>query len=345
MALTRQQYDSLMQSYAYTRDQHRRELSRRRDYVYAKIPDFRRLDEEIYTLGGQELKKQLAGAGAGSAAEDGTGSTASGAERPDSEGSFAARIASVSRRKRELLRSVSLPEDYLDPIYTCPDCRDTGYIDGQKCHCLKAAQIRILYDQSHLKELVRDNNFDSLSESWYEGEDLSKFRKAVLNCRSFINNFDSGYENLYFYGTVGTGKSFLSISTAQEVLRTGHSVLYFSASGLFETISSYLFDYKNRDDYRQFTGDLYDCDLLVIDDLGTEMMSSLVSSQLFTCINERHILGRSTIISSNLSLEELQQRYSERVYSRIISSYTMCKLTGPDIRVLKKVRNRNPWNH
>ena len=335
MALTRQQYDSLMQAYADTRDRHRRELLRRRDYVYAKIPAYRELEASVPALGLDALRKSLGSTDPQASSGDPADSSADRIRT-----AYEGQVLSIRSKKRALLAQAGLPANYLDMTYDCPDCLDTGYQDGKKCHCLRSKEIHILYGQSHLQELARENNFRLLSEEWYQGEDLAHFRNTVRNCGQFVNNFDSGYENLFFYGTVGTGKSFLSISTANEVLRRGHSVIYFSAAGLFDAISTSLFDYKNRDEYRQLSDDLYGCDLLVIDDLGTEMMTNLVTSQLFTCINERHIQGRSTIISSNLSLEELQQRYSERVYSRIISSYTICKLTGPDIRVLKKVRKR-----
>ena len=108
---------------------------------------------------------------------------------------------------------------------------------------------------------------------------------------------------------MGTGKSFLSVCIAREVLSAGYSVLY--------------------------------CDLLIIDDLGTELTNQFVSAQLFACINERHLNRKPTVISTNLSLEDLQKRYSDRVFSRITSGYICCKLTGKDIRLLKKVRTMN----
>ena len=309
-----------MLEYSQTRDLHHRELVRRRGQVYARIPEYRELEDEVLSLGMQQLRSRL---------------------KPDSDPASPAvslrdQVEEIGRKKRQLLLDNGFPEDYLTPVYDCPDCKDTGYIGTEKCHCLRSREIQVLYDQSHLQALFRTNNFSVLSYEFYKGEDLAHFRNAVSTCRSFIENFKISYENLYFYGTVGTGKSFLTICTAQELLNQGFSVLYFSASGLFELLSSYVFSYNNKEDYRRFCSDLYGCDLLIIDDLGTELMSSFVSAQLFSCINERHLGRKSTVISTNLNLPELRDRYSDRVYSRIISEYTMQKLTGPDIRILKK---------
>ena len=150
-----------------------------------------------------------------------------------------------------------------------------------------------------------------------------------------MQNFKEDYHNLFFYGTVGTGKSFLSGCIAKELLETGNSVIYFSASGMFELLAMYSFDAVKESLYGLYD-DLYDCDLLIIDDLGTEITNNFVTSQLFSCLNQRHLRQKATLISTNISLEELRDRYSDRIFSRITSSFTLCKLTGPDIRILKR---------
>ena len=243
--------------------------------------------------------------------------------------------------KEQLLTGAGYPRDYLDPVYDCPDCKDTGYINGVKCHCFKQAIIDLLYEQSGIREMLEKENFSSLSYEYYEGESLERFQNTVKECRNFIKTFDSDYHNLFFYGTVGTGKSFLSGCIAKELIESGHSVIYFSASGLFETLSRNMFDYKNKDDVLRFHEDLYGCDLLIIDDLGTEYTSNVAVSVFFSLLNERHLGQKSTIISTNLSLEDLRNRYSDRVFSRITNQYTICKFTGPDIRMIKKrLQNR-----
>ena len=318
MALSREQYDRLMLEYSQCRDRHRHELARRKSRIYAQIPEYRRLDQLVSDLSVQDLDSRLFG---GTVQED-----------------LSAQLREYAQKKRALLIQAGYPADYLELQYDCPECRDTGYVGGRKCRCLRQQELKILYRQSRLEQLMQTNSFAQLSEKFYRGQDLERFRSAVSSCRSFIQNFDSGYENLFFYGTVGSGKSFLSICTAGELLKKGYSVLYFSAAGLFETISSYVFQSDRKEEHSRFMEDLHSCDLLVIDDLGTEVTNNFVAAQLFALINERDLGRKSTVISTNLALAELRERYSDRIFSRITSNYTVRKLTGPDIRIEKKVR-------
>ena len=245
-------------------------------------------------------------------------------------------IALIRAKKANLLSRGGYPADYLEIHYTCPQCRDTGYIDGVKCACFRQASVSLLYEQSGIRELLKQDNFDALSYEYYGGEDLTRFQNAVTTCKNFVRNFNSDYHNLFFYGTVGTGKSFLSGCVAKELIEKGNLIIYFSATRLFNELSRCAFQRDNREELSGFLDDLFGCDLLIIDDLGTELTNSFVASQLFSCLNERHLRKKATIISTNLSLQELSDRYSERIFSRITSSYEICKLSGPDIRMYKK---------
>ncbi len=317
MSLTNAQYDQILHQYEMKQLHNRREAERKLAYVYDHIPGYRDLDDSVAALSVAQGKKLLSG-------------------DEDAMEDLRDILAELSGRKAQLLEDAGLPADYLEPVYECPDCKDTGYIDGQKCHCFKQAMITLLYEQSNTQEMLRTENFHSLSYEYYEGEDLSRFKNAVKTCQNFIKNFNSDYHNLFFYGTVGTGKSFLSGCVAKELIESGHSVIYFSATGLFDLLSKNSFDYKNRDELRDTYADLYQCDLLIIDDLGTELTNQFVTSQLFALLNERHMGKKATIISTNLSLEELRNRYSDRIFSRITSNYEICKLSGQDIRMYKK---------
>lgn len=317
MSLTNAQYDQILHQYEMKQLHNRREAERKLAYVYDHIPGYRDLDDSVAALSVAQGKKLLSG-------------------DEDAMEDLRDILAELSGRKAQLLEDAGLPADYLEPVYECPDCKDTGYIDGQKCHCFKQAMITLLYEQSNIQEMLRTENFHSLSYEYYEGEDLSRFKNAVKTCQNFIKNFNSDYHNLFFYGTVGTGKSFLSGCVAKELIESGHSVIYFSATGLFDLLSKNSFDYKNRDELRDTYADLYQCDLLIIDDLGTELTNQFVTSQLFALLNERHMSKKATIISTNLSLEELRNRYSDRIFSRITSNYEICKLSGQDIRMYKK---------
>ena len=317
MPLTNTQYDIILRDYENRQLKNRHEAEQRAAYVYDHVPGYRELDESVAAVSVSQGKKYLAGD-----------------EQAMEE--LKLLISELSFKKARLLKEAGLPEDYLKPVHTCPDCRDTGYIDGQKCHCFKQAMISLLYEQSNIREMLQHDNFQSLSYEYYEGEDLSRFKKAVITCQNFIKNFNSDYHNLFFYGTVGTGKTFLSNCAAKELIESGHSVIYFSAAGLFDLLSRYSFDYKSKEDERERYADLYQCDLLIVDDLGTELTNQFVASRLFSLLNQRHMVKKATVISTNLSLEELRDRYSDRIFSRITSHYELCKLTGPDIRMYKK---------
>ena len=166
---------------------------------------------------------------------------------------------------------------------------------------------------------------------------MDSAKLAVTKSKEFIDsidNFEQKPSNLLFYGDTGVGKTFLSNCIAKEVLEKGKSVIYFTAFQLFDILSKGVFE-KDADAITAHQN-IYDCDLLIIDDLGTEMWTHFSSSQFFSCLNERILRKKSVIISTNLSLQELRDRYSDRIFSRITSNFDLCKITGPDIRMQKK---------
>ena len=322
MALTNSQYDTILREFEARQNKNRRLLEERIAYVYAHVAGYREIDDSIASVSVEQGKKLLAG-------------------DTDALVELKELIANFSSMKKQLLLSAGLPENYLEPIYDCPDCKDTGYQKHTKCHCFKNREITLLYEQSGIREMLESENFSALSYEYYKGEDLLRFQNAVTTCRNFINNFNSDYHNLFFYGTVGTGKSFLSGCIAKELIESGHSVIYFSASGLFDTLSKIKFDYRSTEELHKAYEDLFQCDLLIIDDLGTEYTNNFINSQLFSLINDRHLAKKAVIISTNLSLEDFRNRYSDRIFSRITSHYEICKITGPDIRMYKKkLQNR-----
>ncbi len=318
MPLSNSQYDSIIRTYEEKQNRNRYLLEERRNYVYQHIDGYRELEESTASLSVEHGKKLL----------DGDDSALT---------ELRLLLKNLTEAKRGLLLSAGLPADYLEPVYDCPDCQDSGYMDGRKCHCFKQAEISLLYEQSNISRQLEKENFSTLSYEYYQGEDLRRFQSAVEAGKKLIENYDFDYHNLFFYGTVGTGKSFLSGCIAKELIENGHSVIYFSAVRFFETLSQISFDFKNKDELHGMYQDLYQCDLLIIDDLGTELTNNFVTTQLFSCLNERHMRRKPTIISTNLSLEELRNRYSDRIFSRIMSNYQIYKLSGPDIRIHKKL--------
>ena len=317
MALTKTQYDTIKRSYEEKQTRNMRLLMQRRQQVYTRLPEYQELESSVGAISVAHARLLLEGDEA-------------------ALGDLKRQLAQNAQRRKVLLTQAGYPEDYLEPSYDCPDCQDTGYIGGEKCHCFRQQEITLLYEQSGIQEMIARENFDTLSTAYYEGEDLQRFENAALISHKFVDNFKKVYQNLLFYGTVGTGKSFLSGCIARELLSQGMSVIYFSAGGLFENLARYSFDAKAKDTLYNFCRDIYNSDLVIIDDLGTEVTNSFVTSQLFSLLNERHLRQKATIISTNLNLEEMRDRYSVRIFSRITSNYSLCKLTGPDIRMYKK---------
>ena len=162
---------------------------------------------------------------------------------------------------------------------------------------------------------------------------------ALQRSKDFVQNFDHSFENLFIYGDTGVGKTFLTYCIAKELLDSMHSVIYYSAFDLFDAFARNTF--SNSDTTEGENDYILNCDLLIIDDLGTELTNSFVASQFFLCINERILRKKSTVISTNLTLGSFMDTYSERVFSRVSSNYTMIKLIGKDIRIQKKILGGN----
>ena len=320
MALNNAQYEEIMRDYYARQIADKNDLDRRTAQVYLAIPEYKHYQDEIADITIEATKARLRG--------DSTLSL-----------TLAERIDSIVKRMDDALTSIGLAPDYLQMHYTCPLCQDTGYIGQEKCSCFKQAEINLLYHQSNVSELLGRENFDAFSYDYYSDSsnipdfDLTpreNMRRIVGECKEFIENFHNG-ENLLFMGNPGVGKTFLTNCIAKELLDRSHSVLYTSAIDLFNYLS-----YKNDDEDAPSLSHILECELLIIDDLGTEVPNTYTNSKLFQCINNRLIAKHSTIISTNFSLKELMMTYSERLFSRVYSSYKTYRLVGDDIRLLKK---------
>lgn len=265
-------------------------------------------------------------------------------------------IQDLKAKKKSLLRKAGLPEDFCEPQYRCPDCKDTGYIgdvpNQEKCSCLKQHLINIAYCQSNLSSLNYEN-FDCFDDKVFSAKvDEEKYgtskspRENILEiknkCLQFIDDFEApGGKSLLFSGGAGVGKTFMSNCIAREVLNMGKTVLYQTAPVLFNHINEYKARCFNNDiPHNNIYKDLFETDLLIIDDLGTETASSAKVTDLFTIINTR-ILNNAkkscrTIISTNFGIRELLDVYTDRVVSRIGGAFNLYKFIGEDIRTIKK---------
>ena len=284
----------------------------------------RRAEEQLPRL--REIRREIAGLGLLKAR------LLLGAQKGD-DFDLAEKIQALSLEKAEILRANGYPADYLDLHYDCPLCKDTGYIGNEKCTCFRKAAVDLLYTQSNIRDILDTENFAHFSFDYYSSEitdpatgitSLESARNAYDKAWDLIEKFREEAGNLFIYGETGVGKTYLTHCIAKELLDRSFFVLYFTSFDLFDLLSKNAFEKDSESaDMAAF---VYDCDLLIIDDLGTELTNSFVSSQLFCCINERIMNKKSTIISTNLTLADFMEAYSERTFSRVTSNYTMLKL-------------------
>lgn len=325
MALTNSQYDAIMRIYEQKHLRTHDRLNRHYDEIYEKIPRIREIDEQISHLGVSNAKALIDG-------------------QTDATERFRTQLQALIAEKQSLLLSSGYPSDYLDPSYECERCRDTGYVDGRKCSCFQKAEIDLLYTQSNLQDILKSENFESFRLDYYSSDFIDAVsrksaqemaKEALSVCRSFVDTFGKDFQNLLIFGNTGVGKTFLTHCIAKELMDNIHSVIYVTSSQLFDLLGNREFGSDPSD--RQAGLLLDDCELLIIDDLGTELTNSFTVSQLFICLNDRILQKKSTIISTNLSLNEIKSIYSERTFSRISSNYRLLKLAGDDIRIKKKL--------
>lgn len=328
MPLTNSQYNTLMRTYEEKQLRSRDRQNLHFERAYAQIPELKTIDESISLQSVNQAKKLL-----------------NGDEHALEE--LKETLSDLQKEKSALLVANGFPSDYLEPTYECPDCKDTGYIGNQKCHCFLKAIIDLFYTQSNLAGILEKENFDTFSFDYYSinyvddltGHSSNKLAHHAYNeCMKFIEEFDTSKGNLLLFGTTGVGKTFLSHCIAKEIMQTAHSVLYLTATEFFDALLSKVLN--QNDESHVLYEQIQTCDLLIIDDLGTERNTDFIVSQLFVCLNNRILNQKSTIISTNLTLDKIKSNYTERTFSRISNHYKILRLAGDDIRIQKKLMNR-----
>ncbi|MCC8060750.1 MAG: ATP-binding protein [Clostridiales bacterium] len=326
MALTNSQYNEVMREYERQQIANRHDRDARVAEAYARVPRLRALDALTASKGAAFARRALEG-------------------DPRAGEALREELDTLRTEKETLMREAGYPVDFMELRYRCPDCRDTGFTEGRRCHCFEQARIRILYDQSNIREVLERENFSTLSEDCYDDKQQLQglgmtqreyMRRVVRQCREFASGFPEHGRNLLFTGGTGVGKTFLANCIAREVIDRYFSVIYLSSQDLFELLSRYKFSREVSEESEESYRHILDCDLLIIDDLGTEVNNTFVSSQLFYCVNERILRQKGTVISTNLSPGMLRDTYSDRTASRIMSNYTAIPLYGGDIRLKRR---------
>lgn len=328
MGLNNSQYNAIMREYDRKQFVNKYDMDQRIAKIYRSVPQLEELDSSIGSMAVARARKMLEG-----------DKTALEKLKED--------FRDLEEQRNILLASGGFTQDDMEMQYHCGDCKDTGYKNNKKCHCFKQAVIELLYTQSNLKQILMRENFEAFSYDFFSPSQmvgnfgvsqLDYMHQVVEKCWSFIKSFDTSFQNILFTGTTGVGKTFLSNCIANELIRRCQSVIYLSASELFDIFSKNKFDFDPQENMEEMYQYILDCDLLIIDDLGTELTNTFTTSQLFYCINERILRKKSVIVSTNLSMNMLRDIYSERVTSRIISEYEIIQLLGEDIRIQKKIR-------
>jgi len=249
--------------------------------------------------------------------------------------------ARLEAEKLAILKQNGYSADYAEPHFDCPLCQDTGYVGNEKCRCLKSAIVAYLYELSRISDRLKVENFDTLCMDYYSKErqairgrsEYENMELIVNAAKDFVKNFHAEHKNLFFTGSVGCGKTFLTNCIAKELIEQGVSVVYLPSSEFFAQLNKRrLMDAGTAED----SDYIDECELLIIDDLGTELTNERMNSDLFTVLNKRINSGLSTIISTNFSLPFIQERYSERVYSRLYGSFEFYQFFGDDIRKKRK---------
>ncbi len=246
----------------------------------------------------------------------------------------------LQAKRKSLLSENGFPEDYLKPAYTCAICEDTGTTDGKVCVCYQKLLKELAYRELCAQTPLKLCKFHSFSLAYYRDTPNAdgviprqKMEKVLEFCKKYADAFSESAPSLLFFGNTGLGKTHLSLAIAAEALEKGYGVVYGSAQTLFSKLEKEHFGRANSADTEER---LLDCDLLILDDLGTEYTTGFVSASFYNIVNTRLLAGKPTIINTNLSFEELEDKYTNRIVSRILGCYQVFRFYGEDMRVKKR---------
>ncbi len=240
---------------------------------------------------------------------------------------------------KTLLLKSSLDENYLEPNFDCKKCSDKGLIDGKICSCYKTLLRDITFEDLNKLSPLSLSSFDTFSVDYYDTQEVNgispreKMTKILEYCKEYTKSFNQSSPSLLIQGGTGLGKTHLSLSIANELINIGYGVVYFSAPNLIQKLEQEHFS-KNLEE--ETLAQLINCDLLILDDLGTEFNTQFSNSTIYNLFNTRLSSNKPIIISTNLNLNELEKQYSQRFVSRIIGNCVKMNFVGKDIRFIKR---------
>lgn len=308
------------------RDKAIRELENRRSEIYTFIPEIKSIDKQINKLG---LSIAMA-------------SIKNPYQATLEMKAIEHEIKTLLEDKLVLLTEKKIPRDFLTVDFKCKICDDTGFLKtGKPCSCYKQEQIKISYEHSNITAVLDRENFDTFNLDIFSTEYNAAYKTTpkehmmtvLANCESFVYDFEKkNQNNMLFFGQTGLGKTFLCNCIAKALLDKGHTVLYQTSFRIIDTISNYRFSNKKTPDMRFKYNMLINCDLLIVDDLGTEMTNTFSTTELFNIINTRLLEDKKTIISTNYTPQQLSETYSERITSRLFGQFEFVAFFGKDLR-------------
>ena len=307
------------------------ELEKRRKLLYSKHPRAKEIESELVSISVAAGKAVI-----------------SGADIKDQLLQLRTKSLDLQSQLKAILESESLPENYLEPWFECEICQDTGYVDGRMCSCMKDLLRRTAYKHMNLSSKLPLTDFDSFSLSYYPDTVIQPINKnpreymtnVLRYCRNYADNFSTESGSLLMQGGPGLGKTHLSLSIAKTVIDRGFGVIYVSAPSMLKQLEDEHFG--RGTDTRGVSEQLMtECDLLIIDDLGTEFLTKFSISTIYNIINTRILAELPTIISTNFSIKELQENYGIRMISRIIGTLDRIEFFGSDIRQIKRKERNN----
>ena len=326
MSYSRKVYARAASELERRRDKAERTQSMRRAEVYAKIPELISIDREIASAGAEVIRAIGMGENAQQFIEE-----------------LAKKNLASQQRCKDILKENGYPEDYLDAEYTCKKCRDTGFIGGVMCDCYKALlRDTALAELNELSPSAR-STFESFNINYYPDtvdpatgiNPRSRMKEILDFCRDYAADFATDSPSLLLYGATGLGKTHLSLAIASEAVKKGYGVIYGSAQNLMSRLEKEHFSSGRNSEYEGSEQALLECDLLIIDDLGAEFSTQFTVAELYNIINTRIMSRLPVIISTNLTPDGLEQKYTQRITSRIIGNYISLYFCGKDIRQIK----------
>ena len=244
---------------------------------------------------------------------------------------------SLRERRKAILTANGYPADYSDIKFSCTKCNDSGYVGIDMCSCMKREMAEAALEASGIGRLGRSQNFDSFRLDYYTGEGLEDAKVAYRELKSFAENFNRNSEDSWLLiGDTGLGKTHLSTAVALEVISRGFEVTYETMQTLMDDFSENQFRGGDHENVRKY----YDADLLIVDDLGSELTNQFTVSVLYNLINRRANKQKPTIFSTNLTQKELRERYADRIVSRLFGMYRPLRFRGTDIRRQKLSEGR-----